>query len=812
MRRLPQDFRLAVRALARAPGFTAVAVLTLGIGIGASTALFSVVHGVLLRPLPYPGPDRIVQVWEVSPRGNQLNSTDPNFADWTEQTRSFAGMAQYQSGPMSIVGGDEPVRRMVAWASSDFFRVMGVHPALGRAFTPEEQQPGGAPAVVVSHAFWQDHLGASPDLPAHALTFGSDIYQVVGVMPPGFEFPAGVQLWTPRELQPVLPSRTAHNWHVVARLADGVTLTRAQQEISAVSRRLKEVHGEDITMVDAALVPLHEQLVGGVRPILLVLLGAAGFLLLVAVANVTNLSLARLAARRRELAVRVALGAGRWRLLGPTLSESLALSLAGAALGVLLAVAGLRALLAAEPGNLPRVDEIGLSPVAVGFALAAAVATALLLGLIGAARAGGADLREGLAAGDRSRTGSVSARRVQDGLVAAQVALTFILLVGAGLLGRSILSLLDVDLGFRTTGVVTMSLSHSGVEGRALADLHHELLSGLQAIPGVAEAGGSNRVPLLWGGANGTFVIQSHHGEIQDFEDWGALVRIPERTGQAMYRVASEGFFRALGIPLLRGRLFDGGDGYDAPHVAVISASLADERWPGEEVIGKLINFANMDGDMRPMTVVGVVGDVRDMAIDAPPAPTVYASYRQRPRPTSEFSYVLWGQGDGGILAAAARRVAAEVAPAAPPRLWTIEEVVAAPLAPRRFSLMLLAVFGVTALLLSAMGVYGLMSYGVSQRRREIGIRVALGAMRGSVLGMVVRRGAVLAAIGVAIGVMATAWLTRFIAAQLYGIQPNDAATFAAAVAFILGVAMAASYIPARRAARVDPMVALREE
>jgi putative ABC transport system permease protein len=812
MTALIQDVRFAVRSLGKNPAYAAMAVLTLGIGIGAATALFSVVHGILLRPLPYPEPDRIVQVWEVNSRGNPINVTDPNFADWMERSRSFAGMAQFQSGPSSVVGGEEPVRQMVAWVSRDFFRVMGVQPAVGRAFAPDEQQPGGTPAVVVGHAFWQDHLGGARDLSGRALSFGDDVYQVVGVMPPGFEFPAGAQLWTARELRPVLTSRTAHNWQVVARLAPGVSLERAQQEMSALSRSLKQEHGDDISLVDAALVPLHEHLVGGVRPILLVLLGAAGFLLLVAVANVTNLSLARMAARRREMAVRVALGASRWRLLGPTLSESLTLSLAGGLLGILLAGIGLRALLAVEPGNLPRTEEIGLSPGALGFALTVAVVTAVALALIAALRAGSTDLRSGLASGDRTRTGSASARRVQDGLVAAQVALTFVLLVGAGLLGRSIISLLDVDLGFRTDSVVAMSLSHSGARDQSLSALHHEIVTRLRAIPGVEAAGGSNRVPLMWGGSDGTFIIQNHPDEIASFDDWGALTRVPERSGQAGFRVASEGFFRALGIPLVGGRLFDDRDVFDAPHVAVINESLARTRWPGEDPLGKLINFANMDGDFRPMMVIGIVGDVRDFAIDAPPVPTVYGSYRQRPRQTSEFTYVVSGAGGAASLSAAARRVAADVAPTAPPRLRTIEEVVAAPLAPRRFSLVLLAAFGATALLLSAMGVYGLMSYGVTQRRREIGIRVALGAMRSRVLGMIVRQGATLAVLGVAVGVAAAAFLTRYIAHQLYGVETRDVATFAAATVFLLGVAALASYIPARRAARVDPMIALREE
>jgi putative ABC transport system permease protein len=811
MTTLLHDMRYAVRTLARSPGYAAVVVLTLGIGIGAATALFSVVHGVLLRPLPYPQSDRIVQLWEVDARGNRVRVTDPNFADWSDQSRSFAGLAQYQAVPQSVVGGAEPVRRMMAAVSRDFFRVLGVQPVVGRGFAADETQVGGAPAVVVSHAFWQDQLGATAALSSRTLAVGDAVYQVVGVMPQGFAFPDGADLWTPRELHEPLTSRTAHNWHVVARLADGVSVDQTRREMTAISRAMKERHGDDITLVDAAVVPLQEQLVGGVRPILLVLLGAAGFLLLVAVANVTNLSLARMAGRRRELAVRAALGASRTRLLGPTLSEALTVSAAGALLGVLLAGAGLRVLLAVEPGNLPRAAEVGLSPGAVAFAVTLALLTALGLGLLSAGRAGGADLRDGLTGGDRTRTSGLPARRAQNTLVAAQVALTFVLLVGAGLLGRSIMGLLAVDLGFRTNDVVAMTLSHSARD-QALGELHHELIDRLRAEPGVGEVGGSNRVPLLWGGSNGTFVIQHHPGEIASFDDWGALVRVPERTGHANFRVASAGFFRALEIPLVRGRLFDDGDAFDAPHVALINESLANSRWPNEDPIGKLINFANMDGDMRAMRVVGIVGDVRDLAIDAPAGPTVYGAYRQRPRPTSEFTYVLAGRADAATLIATARRVAAEVAPAAPPRLLTIEEVVAAPLAPRRFTLVLLGVFAAAALLLSALGIYGLVSYGVTQRRREIGIRMAVGAARERVLGMVVRQGTGLAAIGLGIGVVVALGLTRFIAGQLYGVAATDVLTFGAAIAFLTTVAVIASYIPARRAARVDPMIALREE
>jgi putative ABC transport system permease protein len=812
MHTLLQDLRYAFRTLRKSPGFTAVAVLTLALGIGAATALFSVVHGVLLRPLPYPQPERIVQLWQLNDQELRAPVSDPNFADWAAQSRSFAALAQYRWGMASVVGGNEPVRAPTAAVSRDFFAVLGVQPVIGRIFVPEEQQQGGAAAVLVGHAFWQTQLGGSRDLAAHTLGFGDAAYTVVGVMPPGFDFPDGATLWTARELLPVLPARTAHNWHVVGRLRDGVGVAVAQQELSRVSRELKQQHGEDTWMADAAVVPLHEEVVGRARPVLLVLLGAAGFLLLVAVANVTNLLLARMTSRQREMSVRVALGASRWRLAQQTLAESLALCLLGGALGVLVAHAALGALLSAEPGNLPRADEIAVSAGALGFALGIAVLAALVLGLLGALRASQADLRGGAALRERASSGAVSTQRLQNGLVATQIALTLCLLVGAGLLGRTLRQLLAVDLGFRTESVVALSLAHSGVDGERLGRLHDEIVARLRAMPGVEEAGGSNRVPLTAGGADGTFVIQSHPTEVSGFEDWNALSRIPERNGYAVFLRASDGYFRALGIPLLQGRFFDERDGADQPHVAVISESLARGRWPDEDPLGKLINFANMDGDVRPMTVVGVVGDVRDRAIDAPPQPTVYASSRQRPSQTATFSYVLSGPVGAATLAQAARQVAAELAPNAPPRIRTLEEIVATPLAPRRFTLLLLAVFGATALLLAALGIYGLTSYSVSQRTRELGIRLALGAAGGRVLAMVVRQGAVLALLGIGVGTAVAFVLTRLISSQLYGVEATDPLTFAGAAAFLAIVATAASLVPARRATRVDPMIALRGE
>jgi putative ABC transport system permease protein len=814
MTSLLQDLRYALRSLRKNRGFSAVAILTLALGIGAATAIYSVVDAVLLRPLPYPEPDRIVQLWQVTEEGEQSGVSDPNFADWAQQSRSLQAVAQFQARTTTVVGASEPLRSMSAQVSRDFFAVMGVQPVLGRAFLPEEQREGGAAAVVVSHEFWQRYLEGRTDLANLNLTFWDRSYAVVGVMPPGFDFPFGAALWSPRELRPLLPSRTALNWQVVGRLHDGVTLRHAQQELSAVTRQMRAQHGEIQWLADAAVVPLHEQLVGRVRPVLLVLLGAAVFLLLIAGVNVVNLLLARMATRRRELAVRAALGASRWRLVQQMLAESLVLAFLGGVLGVLLAGWAVRALLSVEPGNLPRADGIGLNPGVLAFTFGITLLTAAALSLVGAARASSADVRGDIAVSQRSQTGAGSPRGVQGVLVAAQIALTLVLLVGAGLLGRTMLRLLAVDPGFHTAGTVAMSISVPGAEDEPVrvAAFHDQLLARLRQLPGVQAAGGVNNLPLAGSGPSGTFLIQNHPDEIRSFEDFEALGGVAERTGYAAFRAASDGYFDAMGIPLVRGRGFDERDTYNATHVALISESLARSRWPGEDPLGKLIQFGNMDGDLRPMTVVGVVGDVREQALDAEPQPTVYATYRQRPVQASDFTFVMHGPAEAATMIASARRVLGEVAPEIAPRFRTIEEVIARPLAPRRFSLLLLGVFGITALLLATMGIYGVTAYSVAQRTHEIGIRMALGAQQSTVLRLVVRQGAVLALLGVVLGLVAAVGLSRLLTHLLYGVSTTDPGTFLGAAAFLVLIAVLASYVPARRAARVDPMIALRSE
>jgi putative ABC transport system permease protein len=794
-----------------------VSILMLGLGIGAATAIFSVVSGVLLRPLPYADPDRLTAVWQVGEEGGEFSFSHPNFEDVRERSRSFESMAEYSSqvAPISPAAGEgEAIRVSVAVVSGDFFRVMGVQPVQGRPILPHDVAES-APAVVVSERFWRERLGGA-DLSGLEIRTGERVIPVVGIMPDDFAFPAGTEIWAAQASQEGT-SRTAHNWRVVARLRDGVTVEQARQELSAIARELKAVHGDDIWMVRATANPLHDQIVGSVRPLLLMLLGAAALLLLIACANVVNLLLARTAGRCRELSVRLAVGAGRGRLMRQFLAESLVLAGLGGAIGLLLAVMGTEALLALEPGHLPRVDEVSVSGAVLGFGVGVALLAALALGTITALRASGGDLRDTLSESSRTQSGGAGSQRLRSVLAAGQIALTLVLLVGAGLLARSFLLLLSTHPGYRTSGAVTMDLyllPPQGESGAArLIGFTDELLQRVSKIAGVQHAGAVDVFPLSGGGPNGNFLILTRPDEVQNFDDWGKALRNPDRVGSAQYRIATAGYFRAAGIPLLRGRLFDERDGPDAPHAAVISESLARAQWPSEDPIGKLIQYGNMDGDLRPFTIVGIVGDVRERSLEAEPQPTFYGNALQRPRSLPGPLTVVMADGSNPTaIVGSAHRIVRSLDPEMPLRFRTLDEVFSESLAPRRFSLVLLGAFAATALLLAIAGIYGVISYLVAQRTREIGIRLALGAGASDVLRLVVGRGAALAVAGVAIGLMVALAATRVLSGLLYGVGARDPITFIV-VPILLGVVAAlASYIPARYATRVDPMITMRAE
>jgi len=814
-----QDLRFSFRMLLKNPGFTAIAVLTLVLGIAATTAIFSVVYGVLLRPLPYPNPDQILQLWELDAKGHRMNFPEPNFLDMRSSSQSLAALAECNAGPFTITGGAEPTRTVAALVSRDFFQVMGVSPVLGRSFSPEDQREGAAPVLLVSQGYWQQHLGGSNELSKFKLVADHRVFSVIGVMPEGFRFPDGAHLWIPRELYPPdNPSRTAHNWHVFGRVREGVALSQARAEFSAIAHRLKQQFGQEIDMNDAVADRLRDAMTSNMRAALLLLLGAVSFLLLVACANVANLLLAQAARRDRELAIRAALGADRRRLVFQFLIESASLCTVSGILGVLVARWGVNVLLALAPKNLPRLDSISVNMPVLLFAVGLSCVMATALGAFTAIRATSGDIRDALAEGGREQIGGRRARRFGQTIVAGQLAITLVLLVGAGLLGRSLIRVLSVEPGFRTEHVVTMDLAFARPgDNDAAKALHvnklNSLFERLRAIPGVEAVGGANALPLASDFlADGAFLILNPHDVPTRMEDFERLLHIPSITGYADYLVASEDYFRVLAIPVLRGRFFDNRDVMNAPHVAVISDSLARARWPNEDPLGKTIEFGNMDGDLRLLTIVGIVGDVRNHSLEAPPSPTVYVNYRQRPQSSDLFTIVMRTSLPPEGVIPAAREIVRGVDPGVPPQFRTFAQVFSSSLAARRFNLTLVLAFAGAALLLAVAGVYGVMAYSVTRRTREIGVRIALGAARGDVLRLVLGQGMWTTAIGVSIGMAGSFALTRTARSLLFGVSPTDAVTLAGVSLLLAGVSMLACWIPTRRAMRVDPIVALRYE
>jgi predicted permease len=813
---LLHDARFGFRVLARNKTFSIAAVLSLALGIGAVTAIFSIVYGVLLKPLPYPAPDRIVQVWQINEFTRRGQTSDPNFEDWRTSARSFQAMAQYSTGMASVTGGSETTRASVAYGSRDFFRAIGVSPVLGRTFSEEDLKLGGSPAVIVSHAFWTRFLGSGRDLDNLVLTFDARAHQVVGVMPEGFSFPDGTtDLWAPREQWPRLPSRTAHNWLVVGRLADGVGLAQARAEMTALAKQMKRAHGDDIALDDVALVPLQEQIVGNVRPALLVLMGAVGFLLLVACANVANLMLAQLNARRRELAVRSAIGASGRRLRRQLFTESVLLAGTGGILGWLLAPWTVRAFLALDPDRLPLRDRVAIDVRVALFSFVIIAGVAIVLALATGQRFGGRDVGEALKTGGRQQSGGRGDERFRGALVAVQVALSLVLLIGAGLLGRTLYRLVMVDPGYRTSHALVVNVALPSMNDPAAwrrnAQFHEQLIDRIRQLPGVQQVGGIQVFPLPGGLANGTF-LEMYPGErVETLEDFVRLAKDPARAGQAEFRVASEGYFAAMGIPLRRGRMFDDRDAPDAPHVALVSELLAGKRWPNQDPIGKVIQFGNMDGDTRAFTVIGVVGDVRDRGLDREPRATFYGYYRQRPRAIADFTFVVAGANHASF-APAVQHAIREMRPDVAPHVSTIEDLVATSMADRRFNLWLIAAFGAGAIVLAGLGIYGVTAFWVSRRTQEIGLRLTLGATPGEVIGMVLWRAGRLVAIGALMGAAGALALTRVLRTLLFDVEPTDPATFAAGAGLLVLVAMIACVAPARRAGTVDPAEALRQE
>lgn len=791
-----QDLRYSARMLLKKRGFTAVAALTLALGIGACTAIFSIVDAVLLRPLPYPEAEKIVSLREVNAKGRQTTFAEPNFLDVRARNHTLVAVAEYIMGLTTVLGGSEPVRAQVAYVSGDFFKTLGARPAAGRSFLPEEAKIGAHPAAVVSHGYWQRLLGGRNDLAATPLRIGDTNYTIVGVMPQGFNFPTNAEIWLPIELEPSSASRTSHGKRVIARLRDGVTLGQARSDLSAIGKQLKQENGANIDLVDVAAMPLKDSMVGEVSQSLLVILAAVGFLLFVACANVANLLLAQATARQREFAVRAALGATRGRLARQFIAESLLLALLSGGLGALLSFWGVKALIDLNQAYLPRADEIGVDGRALAFTFALSSLVAVALGLAPLLRLGKRDLQEGLKESARGQSANAASHRLRATLVVTQVALTMTLLVGAGLLIKSFIKVLAIDPGFRAESAVAMEISLGEDPPQRRTLFYQQTLERLAALPGVTAVGGVNGLPMAGGGADGQFLIDNN----------------PALKGYGEFRVASPGYFNAIGIRLLRGRLFEPSDGPETAQVALISESLARQYWSNEDPLGKGIQYGNMDGDNHLLRVVGVVSDVREYGLEAKVQPTVYVHYLQRPRQAWSFAIVARARGDAKTLIPAMRSVAQSLNRDVPTNFRTLDQIFSSSLDKRRFSLVIFGGFAAAALLLASLGIYGVTSYAVTQRTQEIGMRIALGARVGDVLRLVIGQGMKSVLLGIAIGLGGAFALTRLIAHLLFEVSATDPLTFMVVAALLMSVGLLACYLPARRATKVDPMIALRYE
>ncbi|HYU34645.1 MAG TPA: ABC transporter permease [Thermoanaerobaculia bacterium] len=806
-----QDIRFGFRTLVRNPATSIVALLTLALGIGANTALFSVVDGVLLKPLPYPEPDRLVLIMESNPaRGfPRYSDAPPNFDDWRRQNRMFEAMTAIHEHRFNLTGGEHAETVQGAQVTPEFFRVLGIRPSPGRGFLAEEGRPGGARVAVLSRELWQRRFGSDPGILNRQVEIDGESTTVVGVMPPGFGLPSQSEIWTPLVWDFKPETRGGHFLQAVGRMKAGVTLEEMRAEMAALAARLERQYPESNTGWTTLLIPLSDVLVEEVRPALLLLLAAVAFVLLIACANVANLLLARLASREREIAVRTALGAGRARLVRQMVTESLVLFLAGGALGLLLAFWATRVLVALYGRDLPREQEIGLDGRVLLFTLGLSLATGLVFGLVPALSATRGKLFGALKEGGRAVAGGARGRLVRDLLVVGEVAVALALLVGAGLLLQSFARLRAVDPGFRPAGVLTAEIALPAKkfsdDGRRIV-FTQELLDRLQAIPGVESADTVSPLPLTGYDHVRAYVVQ------------GRPEPPPGAETTTHVRLVTPGFFRTLGIRVLRGRVFTARDDPASVPVVLVNKTMADRTWPGEDPVGKRLTF----GGSAPRSewvwneVVGVVADIHHQALDQEADAEVYVPQLQNPV-GGPLSILLKTSGEPTRLAGAVRQAVRAIDGDLPvERVRTLKSLVAESLSGSRFQAVLLGLFSGVALFLAAIGVYGVISDSVVQRTHEIGIRMALGARRAEVLRLVIRQGMSLVLSGVALGLFLSVlvlWeLSDRIGILLYKGRALDPPTLAAVSLVLLAVALVANWLPARRAMRVEPSVALRSE
>ena len=798
------DLRYALRMLRRSPLFTTIAVATLALGIGANTAIFSVVDAVVLRPLPYRDPHRLVMLWERRPKSDHVVASYPDFRDWRDRSRSFDGAAAYSGWTFNLTGDGPPERVDSAVVSASFFDVLGVTPHLGRGFRPEEETKGRDDVVVLGHRFFVRRFLADPHILGKKIRLDGTPYTVIGVAPDGIRLPniaaaAAGNLFVPISHGYRPDNRDGHYLSVVARVKRGVTLAAARADLASVAHFLQRTYPKSNTNHEIDAFPLSREIAGPTRPALLVLLGSVFLLLAIASVNVANMLLSRATARSREIAVRSALGAGRGRLIRQLMVESVVLSLIGGALGVVAAAGGVALIRRFGPADIPRLDQARLDLVVLAYALAISVATGVLFGLAPAAHASVKRLADSLKTGDRRLAGGEGrAGRI---LVAAELALSVMLLITAGLMLKSFWRLERVDPGFRTEGVVTAQLDFPESKyprGRDITAFGARLLDRLRALPGVESAGAVSNLPLeeerLW---HLSFVVEG---------------RVRDRANPlfAFQQSVMPGYFETIGLPLLRGRRFSDADGREAPKVAIVNRTFADTIFPGQDPIGRRISLADEPGPNDWVTIVGIIGDVRSESLESAAPNQLYQPYAQD---AADGMAIVVRTRRPDVVASALRTAVSEIDPDEPVHdIRPLADVVSESTEQPRFRAFLTAVFAGLALALAAIGIYGVLSYSVARRTHEIGVRMALGATRRDILRLVVGRGMLLAAIGVGIGLAGALLAARLLSALLFGVASTDVPTFAAVAGILLAVALAASVVPGRRALRIDPMTALREE
>jgi putative ABC transport system permease protein len=821
MRSLLQDVRYGWRGLRKNPGFTAVAVLVLALGIGANTAIFSVVNAVLLKPLPFDHPEQLVQLYHVPPQasfpGIPLFAVSPaNFYDWRAQAHSFEAMSAYGFGRYTLTGSGQPITVPLVSSTYGLFSILRAEPLLGRGFLESEDQPGHDHEVLVSYSFWRDHLGANPAVVGTNLQLNGEAYAVIGVMRPGFEFPFvsdpnfrpqmwKLQGWTPKERA----IRDNHNYNVIARLKPGVTLEQARAEMNTISDRLAQQYPKDDKGWGATAIPLRQDMVGDVRTPLLILLGAVAFVLLIACANIANLVLARTLSRRKEVAIRAALGASRRRLLQQVLAETVLLALSGGALGLVFAHYGIVFIVKFMGMQLPRANTIGLDGWVLAFTLGISLLTGLAAGLLPALRLTGGDFNEALKQGMGRTSADSGGSRTRGALVVAEVALSLMLLVGAGLLIRSLWMLRSVYPGFDANHVITMDLSVSSKKfssPQPMVSFFQGVLDRVKALPGVQSAGFVDALPLSGGGSHQPVQIE------------GQPVLPMADQPEVDVRLMSPDYLRAMRIPLVSGRYFDDSDEAGRPATVLISQSMAKQFWPHDDPIGKQLTLYFFPDSVR--TIVGVVGDVKDDGLNQTrSASMLYMPLAQLTNPRGDvwhsfgMTMAVRTQTAPSSVASAIGNLVHQVDPDVPLlNVKTMEDTVDDSLLQQRFTMFLLVGFAALALLLAAVGIYSVLSYMVRRRVREIGIRLALGAQLSDVLRMIVAEGMKPTLLGVAIGLAGALALGRVMASVVYGVSARDMMTFASVAVLMTGIGLLASALPAYRATRVDPMKTLRDE